>query len=765
MKREKNRIRKRITYGVLLALTVILTGGCGQKDSSQEKKSTKAPETESQSTKMMGRYVEKKITLSGEAEDPSYISMQEGENGTILYIGSRNKEKKLQVARYQLGEDGTVEKEDDLKWLSDITKKDGKDKPDNLPKVFQGEDGNEYALFRTYGKNYQKYELYRCQKGENVGKKVEIPLLDEVVSEDEQYTSYTWVSDCGVLENGNIVLLLGGSQQLALFSPEGKKLDDIDITFQTAAEAGNGGFTVKDNQIYGIKGDGSGILVYDGEAVEEVKTIDYTLDKEGVCLHVLPDDTLLAVDRKGISLLKKDGTIWENIVDGALNSMGMPTMYILSMTAKTGEKPEYTVLYTSAEGETHLMRYVFDETVTAVPEKEMNVYSLRENSLIRQAISLFQQKNPNVKVNYTVAMTGDEAGNTSDYIRALNTELLNGNGADVLILDGLPVDSYMEKGVLADLAGVLKPVQDTLLSNITDAYTDGGKIYQLPTRVKVPVIFGEKTAAEAGKSLADMTAFAKEHPDKRYFSVWGEEVFVRAFLEMDGDSLFDSAGGLDKEAFRAFLENIQYMKESGVLENRSEEYLGKMLITNPYPLKKEKVYTATDILADTYSLVIAGALLEENTDFTLCSMNHKFYASGSIGLNAASKETELAEEFIQYLYSNEIQKINLYNGFPIEKKALEKWLLEVPEYAGELSFGVSIDDGEGGDTMISGGYPSEEMRKAALSIIEEVNNPAFQNETLNDMIIEQIVGFLDGSMDIDETLNAAAQKVNTYLSE
>lgn len=764
MKREKSRIRKRITYGVLLALTVILTSGCGQKDSGQEKKSTKTPETESGSEKMMGRYVEREITLSGEAENPSYASMQEGEDGIILYIGSHDKEKKFQVARYQLGEDETVRKEDDLKWLADIRKEEGKDKSDNLRKVFQGEDGNEYALFRIYGKNYHKYELYRCQKGENAGKKIEIPMLDEVASEEKEYTSYTWVSDCEVLENGNVVLQLGGTRQLALFSFEGKKLGDIDITFQTAEEGGNGGFTVKGNYVYGLKGDGSGILVYDGEAAEEVETIDYTLDKTGVCLQVLPDETLLAADRKGISLLKKDGTIWQNIVDGALNSMGMPTMYIRGMAAREGEKPEYTVLYNSSEGETHLMKYVFDGTVTAVPEKELNVYSLRENSLIRQAVSLYQQKNQNVKVNYTVAMTEDETGNTSDYIRALNTELLNGNGADILILDGLPVDSYMEKGVLEDLTNTLKPIQDALLSNITAAYTKEGKIYQLPTRVAVPVIFGEKAAAEAGKSLADMAAFAKEHPDKRYFLAWEEETFVRAFLEMDGDSLFDSAGGLDKEAFRAFLENIQYMKESGALEDKGEEYRTNMLFTNPYLLIKKKIYTATETLNDTWSLFMVEALIKD-VDYVLRSIGNKFYASGSIGLNAASKETELAGEFIQYLYSNEIQKINLYNGFPIERKALEKWLLEVPENAEDISFSSSINDGEGSDETISGGYPSEEIRKAVLSLIEELSAPVSQNEILNDMIIEQLAGFLDGSLDIDETLNATAQKVNTYLSE
>lgn len=42
------------------------------------------------------------------------------------------------------------------------------------------------------------------------------------------------------------------------------------------------------------------------------------------------------------------------------------------------------------------------------------------------------------------------AGSTtvSDTIRALNTELLGGNGADLLVLDGLPAESYIKRGFL-----------------------------------------------------------------------------------------------------------------------------------------------------------------------------------------------------------------------------------------------------------------------------------------------------------------------------
>ncbi|MGN6711839.1 hypothetical protein [Anaerocolumna jejuensis] len=60
----------------------------------------------------------------------------------------------------------------------------------------------------------------------------------------------------------------------------------------------------------------------------------------------------------------------------------------------------------------------------------------------------------------------------TDYIKKINTELLAGKCADILVLDGLPVDSYIEKGVLADISSIIKPLEKNgnLMSNILDNY-------------------------------------------------------------------------------------------------------------------------------------------------------------------------------------------------------------------------------------------------------------------------------------------------------
>ena len=55
---------------------------------------------------------------------------------------------------------------------------------------------------------------------------------------------------------------------------------------------------------------------------------------------------------------------------------------------------------------------------------------------------MFQLEHPDVRVELIDGQITSGSTTVSDTIRALNTELLGGNGADLLVLDGLPAESY-----------------------------------------------------------------------------------------------------------------------------------------------------------------------------------------------------------------------------------------------------------------------------------------------------------------------------------
>ena len=139
----------------------------------------------------------------------------------------------------------------------------------------------------------------------------------------------------------------------------------------------------------------------------------------------------------------------------------------------------------------------------------MTVYSLKSNDLILDMISEFQDQYPDVELIYETGEGADGSVTMSDRIRALNARILAGDGPDVLLLDGLPVDSYIEKGILEDLTPVLGSEKETLLPNILSAYTKEDKIYMLPLRVNIPLFMTSGQNPEKFSDLESLVEYSE----------------------------------------------------------------------------------------------------------------------------------------------------------------------------------------------------------------------------------------------------------------
>ncbi len=112
----------------------------------------------------------------------------------------------------------------------------------------------------------------------------------------------------------------------------------------------------------------------------------------------------------------------------------------------------------------------------------------------------------------------DESVTREDALKKLNTELLSGSGPDILILDGINIDVYAEKGVLTDLSDVVKEADSKggLYTNLIAPFYQGEQLYALPVQFGIPVLAGHETAV---RNITDYTTFAdmterarKEYP-------------------------------------------------------------------------------------------------------------------------------------------------------------------------------------------------------------------------------------------------------------
>lgn len=119
----------------------------------------------------------------------------------------------------------------------------------------------------------------------------------------------------------------------------------------------------------------------------------------------------------------------------------------------------------------------------------------------------------------------------------------------MLILDDLPVSSYMEKGVLADLtkfSGKLSK-EGVLIDVIGNTAQKDGKVYALPARIKVPVVYGTKEEKEACASMQSLSDYAQKHPDTRLFGRTTHDLIGMTLFHMLYDEIQDKGQKLDEK--------------------------------------------------------------------------------------------------------------------------------------------------------------------------------------------------------------------------
>jgi hypothetical protein len=500
IKSKKINIKKGISLMITTALALGVLSGCGGKNSA----------TTNSNGVAMGRYVESEVGLPDKIvnKEESLCKMETNEAGDLVIYGfGEDLEKytykgngKWECETLNIGDKILAECGEGCD-ISDIQTKDN---------------GDMYLGINLYSEAENRPVLLKIDSSKAL---TSIPIEGwDKYEQMDNYKYYPTVIKLAVLSDGR--LLIGDEKGISLFDVDGKKIRDY------GEAVGNVIVVQDDDSFMTVNSNGSEFFTYDiesGELKSEVATTDSQTTNNNVVtsyetssVDVFQDKQgkIYLLNRNGVHTLADGGSIWETIIDGTLNSMSRQDQNFFDFT-RTGDK-FYLISMGSSTRE--LLEYSYDENITSVPTNELSVYSLYNNATIRQAMVSFQQSHPDVKVNYRVAIGNEETGalDTTDYIKTLNTELLAGKGADIIILDGLDTKTYIEKGVLADISDIINPMEENneLLSNIADAYKqESGKIYSIPSKVSIPIAAGNKEAIENYGDLTKMTEYIKNNAD------------------------------------------------------------------------------------------------------------------------------------------------------------------------------------------------------------------------------------------------------------
>lgn len=741
--------RKAAAWLLILAAVTVMAAGCGPKPGGAEAGGADAPTADNggagdNSDVPRGRYVEQELAFPFDPSTEMMEAMMLSPEGDLLVL-TYNQEMENRIYRMEVtGE-----------WNMDEALTASIPEGSMLLKMNGTKDAAYYYL--TQGEErYIGKMAWDSQKMER--------LADPAFEKDGIYN----ISDFLAADSGAVLFSLMDGKTVVWKPEDGVSLQlyqkNRNSTLNTSSTL------VGDTYI--TAGD-LGFLAYDMETGKELETIPYQTgdsDAEGSLAAGEGDDIYLC-NAAGIHHMALGGTMWETIVDGSLNSLSLPGIRISKMCV--GKNNDFFVWYEKDENPV-LAHYVYDPDTISVPTSTLTVYGLdlSEKYLIRQGAIRFQMENPDIRVEVIDGRKQMEGMMDADIIRSLNEELLTGTGADVLVLDGLPGKSYIEKGILEDMSELLAPFTESgeIYRNLTGHFRrSDGSVYEVPVRVLFPVVYGE---AGATASLSSLQAYLEYQESPGAGSISGKTVYeniLRRLAFLYDQELWDDDGKLKEEELTDLLEAAMRTGEhSGarVLYPEDEDNgAGKR-----YNLVAENGFTTPDHLGimagdNQASLELPREMAEMSLSFAvmrekgypLQSVNHTFYPEERVAINRNSRQKETAERFVTFLLSEQIQGEDVEDGFPVTRAGVERW----KQRQIVMSYGTGNWDG----LMIYGDYPTESERKLLLDMIPDLDNPVVPDPTVLSIMAEESEGYFSGTQDLPAAVKAIISKVTLYRAE
>ena len=747
--RKRRSISSIASIGVSVALIVGGLAGCGKGGQEQDELSMEP---------VKGRYVETEIQLPGEWEGASVRQIfRAGEQ--VRFLLQCNVEGGASLQEWTLQEDGTLQ-EITGEWLSDV----------NVPwdtyvplKLLQDGEGDQY-LFICYpseGEDFYQGHLWRSQ-GEEV---VDItPREWKEPSEETGY--YRYPQDITVTESGILVCHMGQTLDTYL-GQDGSLLDREaveDGTWNGTDRYGQWIESVGD-QVYRYTCDSldtvTGIQVTKQGEKGKSETIPFSQEKSGsVYFSVLPEGDMVALGPDGLFCCQAGDTNWKKQMDGADGSTGLLDLWCTGMTAL----PDGTVyaLFGSEQGN-RLMQYRYDPDAVIEITETLRLFTVQESYLLQQAAARYHREHPEVLIQIESAWSIAEGyRGTPDYqeiFQKLNTELMAGNGADILVMDHLDIETYASKGLLVDLEGTVGPMEEdgTLLANITGGYrTPDGRRYAVPLQFGLTmavgrgILDGEICSMEAladtlsGRSESCMGPQTVEELVDQFYPYFVEEIVKEKVL--------------DKEALGKRLIQLKEIGENcGILERREGKDNRRYNIWDMADSASLAFHPTSGFQEAMWPVSIAAYVKGEYTCF-----EGTYQPKLEMGINSSSPYRERAEDFLQFALSGQVQDMDYYEGFPVNAVSLEK-LAAADRSAAEAY--TSIDIGEGAsDELAILDFSSKEAERI-LNMCRSLHTRYREDAKIREELILALPGYLDGTISLEETLLKIEKGLNMYLAE
>ena len=470
-------------------------------------------------------------------------------------------------------------------------------------------------------------------------------------------------------------------------------------------------------------------------------------------------------------------TLTELLVDGNLSRFS-DKGYQIRKFCSVNEQVFFMFLADNSFTKMELFRYEYDAELATQPKDELMVYSLEDSEIVDKIISDFRASHQDIFVKHKIGMQDSSVTNVSDAINILNTEIMAGNGPDILILNGLPWEAYEEKEILMDVSNDLDSYikEKKVFENIFSAYQKDNAQYVVPISFQFPVIIGEESQVSQIHSIEDLLRVIERIEDMPSLSIEG---FLPYVVSIYWDKIQDENDSISKEELKNILEKAKEIND--LLQPKEGDFMNFFKMLGHW--EEESVYEAfAENFLDVWNVVYGHVALSLGNlssirEFTAISdhmpnqnlsyqiFSDKVFSSLNMGINSRTPSRELAKEFLEFVLSEKEQKIisdegQIFKvGFPVNKDAWEA-IIAKPSPK-ELEDYGDIFERLGGTFE----WPEQKEFHKLEQKMENLSTPAMEDSIVMHTILESAKPYLSGEKTVDTVVNEITQALELYFTE
>ena len=734
--------RKRFAaLAVTLAMLTGLLAGCGKQNQQED----------TPAVQEKGRYVESEQTLPEEWSGWTARQLFVRDDKLHLVM-AKAEDERLAVRELEQTEEGFADVTG--QWLEDIV----------LPaeqwidlRLMQDGNGVQY-LFSQYGDGDEyKGHLWKSEGDAAV----------EVTPEDwnrlnEDWGIYEMIFGIAALDSGQ--LFVNGAMAMSLVSGQDGS------TLESEASTGDYAETVlSDGQnIYLVCRDSSGNVGQIEKRPEGKKkgaeSIPIDLEsKNGLSFCAADDGTIIAAGNSGIFRYAADGDKWERLLPGSETSFALSDRWCVGLAAlKDGG---IYALFSQDGGNAILNEYRYDPDAVAEVTEVLKLYAVEESYLLQNAVALYHRTHPEVMIETEYAYSLDDSYSNVEYdynevYQKLNTMLMSGDAPDILVLDHLNPDSFIEKGLLADLSGVLAPMEEDgeLLKNITDSYrAEDGGTYVIPLQFGFSYITGRDITAADMQSIETLAAFLKGKQES-YMGCKTVEDMVDLFYPYFCDDIVKEKT-LDKDVLREKLEAMKIIADNcGIVEKYDDKNNRRH---NIWDLASE-IKLAIEKGAAGFNDCMFDVAITDYIKGEFAVFENQFIPSLETAVCTKSQKQETAKDFIRFALSEQIQDQDYYSGFPVNARSLEKLTLRDRS---DMAAVTTIEGDDGSEVMFEIKAFPESTAQRLAEICKTVSRPVKEDAKIREVLIDSLSSYLRGQGSLEDAVSEIEKGLNMYLAE